>query len=616
LAAEFIKEIWNDQPEDAEWFCLAYPTGETWHHIWFKRGRFGKISDTIQRYSDRDLYWCIRGFPRRRRLKKEAVPSRYVHSDLDAVDPTSIKKCIAPTWAMQTSRGHWQAIWQCDGIVGQELHTRINRMVGADHCHDLNHVIRVPWTVNRKPKYEPFSPQVSLRRMRTPVIKVADLDRECAMPATATPKAEVTRSEKLMARVLELNRQGKSHSQIVADVMNRKNSWSAHIYTHADGTEVDDPQTHAERQVRRIIERFGKGRRRGVFVDLSNSDPIEEVDWLWTDFVAIGEVTTIFGHEGLKKSFIVAWMAAMVTRGTAPPWITGKARRGRVIMLTAEGGVRRARRRLKAAGADMDRVRILQAVRNDDDEMAFNIKRDADVIRDMIDDMNNDGSGLGPVLMVIIDPVSSYMDEVNGWRNNEVRSALEGMTREADRHRFAVVIVTHRPKHGKGAIDSVAFTTTACTAFLVDEEFEEGNATGRSRLLCWKTNEGELPMGRACRLEKREMTAVSGKTIQVPYVVWDDDRIDVTAKEAMHDEDNDRADDDGRVATWLRQRLTAGPMWQDDVRTAGDAEGHTFKQLRSALKRIRGHSSKQRGVQYGRWFWHLEADAVPPNRSR
>jgi hypothetical protein len=33
------------------------------------------------------------------------------------------------------------------------------------------------------------------------------------------------------------------------------------------------------------------------------------------------------------------------------------------------------------------------------------------------------------------------MDEINGWRNNEVRSALEGLQRDAEKQQFAIILL-------------------------------------------------------------------------------------------------------------------------------------------------------------------------------
>jgi hypothetical protein len=63
--------------------------------------------------------------------------------------------------------------------VDQTLHTRFNRHIKADHCHDLTHVMRVPWTINQKAEYD--LPQVMWSRNRTSLCKVSDIEEECRM---------------------------------------------------------------------------------------------------------------------------------------------------------------------------------------------------------------------------------------------------------------------------------------------------------------------------------------------------------------------------------------------------------------------------------------------------
>src|SRR5690606_17864384 len=86
------------------------------------------------------------------------------------------------------------------------------------------------------------------------------------------------------------------------------------------------------------------------------------IDWLWRPWIAKGKVTMIAGNPGLGKSQATLGIAAAVSTGGELPDGTFCAT-GKVIVLSAEDDVADTiRPRLEAAGADLDRVFIVDAV--------------------------------------------------------------------------------------------------------------------------------------------------------------------------------------------------------------------------------------------------------------
>ncbi|MFH1110133.1 MAG: AAA family ATPase [Planctomycetota bacterium] len=90
----------------------------------------------------------------------------------------------------------------------------------------------------------------------------------------------------------------------------------------------------------------------------------ETVEWLWQDRIAIGKVTLIAGDPGLGKSVVTLDIAARVSSGV--PFHDTQARPnppGGVVLLSAEDDVADTiRPRLDAAGADVRRIVIIDAV--------------------------------------------------------------------------------------------------------------------------------------------------------------------------------------------------------------------------------------------------------------
>jgi len=102
-----------------------------------------------------------------------------------------------------------------------------------------------------------------------------------------------------------------------------------------------------------------------VLVRLADVEP-EEVRWLWPGRIALGKLMLLAGDPGLGKSFVTLDMAARVSSGAAWPDCPETYNpAGGVVLLSAEDDLAdTVRPRLDAAGADVNRVVALQAVRS------------------------------------------------------------------------------------------------------------------------------------------------------------------------------------------------------------------------------------------------------------
>jgi hypothetical protein len=88
------------------------------------------------------------------------------------------------------------------------------------------------------------------------------------------------------------------------------------------------------------------------------------IDWLWPGRIAKGKVSMIVGNPGLGKSQVCASLTSVVSNGGIWPVDRSPCARGSVVILSAEDDPEDTiRPRLEAAGADLDRVYILDAIR-------------------------------------------------------------------------------------------------------------------------------------------------------------------------------------------------------------------------------------------------------------
>jgi predicted ATP-dependent serine protease len=169
-------------------------------------------------------------------------------------------------------------------------------------------------------------------------------------------------------------------------------------------------------------------------------------------------------------------MAATVSTGGDWPFDEGTARRGDVIYVTAEDGVADTiRPRLEAAGANLDRVHIIERVIDDLGPRPFNLV--ADLVR-----LDQSLEALRKPRLVIVDPInaclgSTYAHPFNSNSVPQVRALLCRLQAVAARHRVAIICVTHFTKANGSALlritGSFAFVAAARSVFTVTRKQDE-----------------------------------------------------------------------------------------------------------------------------------------------
>lgn len=338
-----------------------------------------------------------------------------------------------------------------------------------------------------------------------------------------------------------------------------------------------------------------------MIVRLSDVKP-EPVDWLWPGRIALGKLTLLAGDPGLGKSFLSLDIAARVSRGGVWPDAPGVGiEPGGVVLLSAEDGMADTiRPRLDAAGADVSRIFALEAIRTvggngRESTRSFDLSRDLqsleETIRLVVD-----------CRLVVIDPISAYLGGTDSHKNADIRGLLAPLSAIAERHRVAVVAVTHLNKSGGGpaiyrAMGSLAFAAAARAAWAVAKDQDDPQ---RRLLLPIKNNIGADTGGLAYRIE-------STGHGDCPVVAWEPDAINVRADDALAAERPGQADRTERddAADWLHEYLENGPKLATDVFAESKAAGFAKRTIERA-KSVVGALANKRAFG-GAWEWALPA---------
>jgi hypothetical protein len=353
--------------------------------------------------------------------------------------------------------------------------------------------------------------------------------------------------------------------------------------------------------------------KRTLIVERASDIQPEKIDWLWPGRIARGKHTTIAGDPGTGKSQAMLSIAAAFTTGGILPCNEGRAPLGNVIVLAAEDGIADTIvPRLLAAGADLERVSILVATRNENGAtQSFNLQADLDLLEKKI-------AEIGDVCLVCIDPISSYLGKVDSHKNAELRAVLEPIGRMAERQRVAMLSITHFNKSGAGTptkalyrfIGSIAFTAAPRVAFVVADDPDNKD---RRLLLHGKNNLAPTPQGLAYRL----MQTLVGEQedIVASYVAWESEPVSTTADEALGGGNNSDPTATDDAIEFLEAILANGPVAVSDVEKEAREAGYLkpdqpisqSKPFRSARRELRIKPSKA-GMHEG-WVWALPAHA-------
>ncbi len=343
-----------------------------------------------------------------------------------------------------------------------------------------------------------------------------------------------------------------------------------------------------------------EGEPRPVVEQVSDIVP-EEVRWLWPGRIPQGKLTLIAGDPGLGKSLLSLEIAARATREKEdwPDDAPGSPPINVCILAAEDDPADTIRPRLEMLGADLDRVFIIQGTVN---------KKSVRPISDLKADLRTIESAIREhrIKLLIIDPISSYLQNVDTHRDADVRTAVQPIVELARRLDVTVIVVAHLNKgSGRRAIHrvggSIAFVAAVRAAHLVVEQPQRPQA---ARLLIpLKSNVSAPKPSLEFKLEERGRGH--------PRLVWIGES-DLSADDALSapDSRNDRAKDLDDACEFLSQELEAGPQPAVELKEMLAEEGFSRRMIGAAKKKL-GIRSRPDG-QAGPRFWSLPDPANDP----
>jgi hypothetical protein len=329
---------------------------------------------------------------------------------------------------------------------------------------------------------------------------------------------------------------------------------------------------------------------------LTAADIVEKpIKWLWESRIPYGMVSILDGDPDLGKSTITMDLAARLSRGwEMPPANSQDVIRapGNVLVLNAEDAAASTIvPRLRLAGANMKRIKILTGIKRGEEECDVLLPFDLDVIRDTIVE--------NLIRFVVVDPFMAYLDgSLDAHRDQDVRRCMRQLGKVAEETTAAFLVNRHLDKLMGGPAlyrggASIGIIGAARSGLIVGKHPQipgtmvlarnKGNLAAPWRSLCYSLErvEGE----QLARVGWGEETDLNAE--------------DILAHPSAKRSKADQATDD------IREILAAGPMPTEEL----DKRMKTHRHSANAIK----HGRKEAGVKTyregfgkdGKWMVHI-----------
>lgn len=304
------------------------------------------------------------------------------------------------------------------------------------------------------------------------------------------------------------------------------------------------------------------------------------IRWLWPGWLAKGKLHILAGAGGAGKTTLLISLIATITKGGRWPDGSRCSEPGNALIWSSEDDPADTLvPRLAAAGADLNRVHIIQGRINAQGEAdPFDPANDIALLKATANE-------IGGVSLLMLDPIVSAV-KGDMHKANDVRRALQGVVDFAEQNLCAVVGISHFAKGGAGSspadrvIGSQAFSALARTVLVAAKQ--EG--TDMRVLARAKSNIGTDEGGVSYTIEPCDI----GGGIEATRVLWGD-VIEGSARDILGDAeacDEERLDDSDNPAEALRRILSGGPLTGKEAKNLMVGNGYTQKQIRNARENL------------------------------
>lgn len=380
---------------------------------------------------------------------------------------------------------------------------------------------------------------------------------------------------------------GPDHEKIDAEF--RK----SHLYR-----EKWERKDYRERTIKNALQSHKKrqpvSEPRLIIKDISDIEA-KKLDWLWLNKIPKGKLCVFAGNPDSGKTTVACDLIARLTTGKDFPDSKNENKPGHVLLLSAEDDpADTLRPRLEAAGADIDKVHLLDGVNV---PQGANFKEREIALDQDIQKLEKVIERRGNIILVVIDPLTSYLGETDLNKEAKLRKALTPIKKLCERTGTTVLALSHLNKQTQQAAlhrvsGATAMTGVPRAAWLFMRNPE---TKGEFIMMLLKNNVTKKRTGLKYAIHGRELT-----TGEAPYIVWGDEAAE-DADRVLETANNPFEKKQAMAERFLSDFLRRGEKPAPQVLAHAKKEGIGERTIYD--------KKKEMGIQSNRradgWYWAL-----------
>lgn len=324
----------------------------------------------------------------------------------------------------------------------------------------------------------------------------------------------------------------------------------------------------------------------------------EELEWVWYRRMPRAMATLLAGDPGLGKSYLSLDIATRISKGSPWPDGSGMAPRGRVLIVSAEDHLAKIiQPRLAKLGANLDLIDYvpIEVPTGESDEYEF---------LDLTMHLDRIGGELqrSETVLLIVDPITSFMPGVDSNKDTEVRNLLMRISKMAELTNCTALCIKHinKTRAESNALyrvgGSIAFSGGARSVMLVGNHPEDPTTFV---LAAGKSNYSEKP--------DSILYSIKADGTDTGVFTWGE-AITLTADDMLIRASKPRESAIDKGKEFLAAYLASGPARATTVVEAAKTAGIGHSSLNKAKAEL-GVITKRIGPDRY-WQWSLPAAAL------
>jgi len=345
-------------------------------------------------------------------------------------------------------------------------------------------------------------------------------------------------------------------------------------------------------------------------------EQFEPYRWLWPDRIPKDMLTVFFGMPGVGKTTTLWDIVARVSKGEHFPYCPPEtaARPAKVIILEAEEPLKQvAGPKLKLAGANMHNLIFIEStVQPNGGKQPFALDRDLESLQGLLEQHPD-------IALIVFDPMSSYLGDIETNKNKEVRPLLERVSAFAEENHVTIIGNGHFNKN----IDQAALhrfsggsawveVPRAVWAFVREPQHEDPQQERLRLMLNGKPSLTKNDEGLKFRLRNAQLT-IKEETVNLAVVEWLGEVTTTLDEELSKSKPGFKPEKTEACMAWLRDFLANGPQPAGDHEIAepgtvfGESKGkYHYNTVYEAAKRLGVRKPKQGRKSY----WELASQPL------